>query len=181
MLKLVIGAVVGVGLGAWMGSTRRCETGACPLTSNPYLGAVYGGLMGLMIASTLSAPSAVSNARQNNGESNMAATTTSNILEISTREAFQAQVLQSGKPVLVDLWATWCAPCRAQLPIVEQVAQSAGDHARVVKINVDEAEELAAQLRVSSIPTLLVFKDGREQHRMVGVQSAQTLLRALGI
>jgi thioredoxin 1 len=111
----------------------------------------------------------------------MATTTNSPLLQVATPEDFNKVVLESELPVLVDLWAPWCAPCRAQLPIIEQIANQAGDKARVVKINVDEAPEIAQHLHVSSIPTLLLFKNGQLVKRFVGVQSAATVVSALGI
>jgi len=111
----------------------------------------------------------------------MAATTSSLVTEIKNNDEFKQQVLNAPVPVLVDLWASWCGPCRAQMPIVEQVADKAGDKARVVKVNVDEASDIAESLGVSSIPTLVVFKGGKEEKRFVGVQSADTLSRALGL
>ncbi len=111
----------------------------------------------------------------------MAATTSTLVAAIKNNDEFKQQVLNATVPTLVDLWATWCAPCRAQMPIVEQVAEKAGVKARVVKVNVDEAADIAESLGVSSIPTLVVFKGGKEEKRFVGVQSADTLSRALGL
>lgn len=85
----------------------------------------------------------------------------------------------NNRPVLVDFWAPWCGPCKAQGPIVDQVAQDAGDNAHVTKLNIDDAEELAESLRIRSIPTLIVFRHGREAARFTGLQSARTLSAAL--
>ena len=81
-----------------------------------------------------------------------------------------------GSPMLVDFWAPWCAPCRMQLPIVEKMAEE-GYH--VGKVNIDEQMGLAGRFGVMSIPTLIVFKDGKEQQRFVGVQSRQVLEDAI--
>ena len=90
-----------------------------------------------------------------------------------TDDTFEAQVLKSELPVLVDLWAPWCGPCRAVTPLIEQLAQDNAGKLRVCKVNVDESPETAAKLGVSAIPTVVVYKDGEEQQelRMVGVQS----------
>lgn len=84
-----------------------------------------------------------------------------------TSENFDQEVLQSKKPVLLDLWASWCGPCKMLSPIVDQVAAE-NDDIKVGKVNVDEEEELAAKFGVTAIPTLLVFKDGKLVNQSVG-------------
>lgn len=94
-------------------------------------------------------------------------------------ETFEAEVLQSDVPVLVDFWAPWCAPCQMVAPIVEKVAEGFAGRARVVKVNVDDAPELANQYGIRGIPSLLVFKDGDVVSRMVGVQPESAIASAL--
>lgn len=84
-----------------------------------------------------------------------------------TSENFDQEVLKSDKPVLLDLWATWCGPCKMLSPIVDQVAAE-NDDIKVGKVNVDEQEEIAAKFGVTAIPTLLVFKDGKLVNQSVG-------------
>ena len=88
---------------------------------------------------------------------------------------FQHEVLQSDKPVLLDFWAAWCGPCRAVVPIVEEIARERGD-IKVGKVNVDEQPELARQFRVMSIPTLMVFRNGDLVRREVGGRSKADIL-----
>lgn len=95
-----------------------------------------------------------------------------------TKENFDQMVLQSAKPVLVDFWAPWCGPCRMVSPIVDEIAGERDDIA-VGKVNVDEQPELSAQFGVMSIPTLLVFKNGRLANQAVGAMPKDALLALL--
>lgn len=94
---------------------------------------------------------------------------------------FEQEVLSADKPVLVDFWATWCAPCRMLGPVVEEVAEETEGRAIVGKLNVDEEMELARKYRVASIPTLIVFENGQEVRRSVGVIDKEDILELLGL
>jgi len=83
-------------------------------------------------------------------------------------KSFQADVLQSKEPVLVDFWAEWCGPCRAVAPVLEEVAGELKGKLKVVKLNVDENPETAAKYGIQSIPTLMIFKNGEMASRQIG-------------
>lgn len=95
-----------------------------------------------------------------------------------TNENFEAEVLKSDKPVLLDFWAEWCGPCRMVGPILEQIAEERSD-IKVGKINVDEQTELSGKFQVMSIPTLVVVKDGQIVNKSVGAQPKPELLKLL--
>lgn len=92
---------------------------------------------------------------------------------------FSEQVEKSEIPVLVDMWAEWCGPCRFLSPVVEQIAREMAGRLRVAKLNVDENPATASRFDIQGIPALLVFKDGREVERIVGAQPKAAILQRL--
>ena len=90
-----------------------------------------------------------------------------------TDENFTAEVLESDVPVLVDFWAVWCGPCRMVAPIVEEVATEYAGRAKVAKLDVDTAQKTAGQFGIRSIPTLLIFKDGKVADQLIGAVPKQ--------
>jgi len=91
-------------------------------------------------------------------------------------ENFKEEVLNSEKPVLVDFYADWCGPCNAMAPVIEELAKELERKAKVGKINVDENSDIAVEYNVMSIPTLIIFKNGKEEKRLVGLRDKEELL-----
>jgi thioredoxin 1 len=89
--------------------------------------------------------------------------------------SFESDVLQSGKPVLVDFWAEWCGPCKAIAPLLDEVAQSHADKLQIAKMNVDENRDVPAKFGIRGIPTLMLFKDGQLAATKVGALSKSQL------
>lgn len=96
-----------------------------------------------------------------------------------TTENFPTEVIESEKPVLVDVWATWCGPCRVVNPIVEETAANFAGRATVGKLNIDQYGEIASRYGVQAIPTLLFFQDGAIVDRVVGVVGAKAIAQKL--
>ena len=101
------------------------------------------------------------------------------MLKIISEDKFSEEVLQNPRPVLVDFFATWCGPCKMMHPILEDVKTKVGDSATLIKIDVEQAEELAMQYRIQAVPTLMIFKNGEMVWRGAGVQDAATLTATL--
>jgi len=101
-----------------------------------------------------------------------------NVLEV-TDQNFEDEVLKSEKPVLVDFWAEWCAPCRMLAPTVDQIAEEFSGQAKVVKLDVDSNAETSSKYNIKGIPTLLLFKGGEIQDQIVGAASKDNIARMI--
>ena len=96
-----------------------------------------------------------------------------------TTENFEKEVLQSAQPVLLDFWATWCGPCMMLAPTIAEIAEEYAGRVKVGKVNVDEQPELANEYGITSIPTLLLFKDGKVADQSVGYRPKEQITRML--
>lgn len=94
---------------------------------------------------------------------------------------FEAEVLKSDVPVLVDFTATWCGPCKALAPIIDKVADEFGDKVKVGKVDIDDAAAIATKYGIRSVPTVLIFKNGEEKGRNVGLTTRDKLVGLLGV
>ena len=102
-----------------------------------------------------------------------------NKIEVLTKNNFDEIVTNSDKPVLVDFWASWCGPCRAVAPVMEELSAEYGDKVVIGKVNVDEEGDLSAKFRIMSIPTIMLFKEGQIVDKVVGARSKNEFAQML--
>jgi thioredoxin 1 len=98
-----------------------------------------------------------------------------------TTSTFESEVLESEQPVLVDFWAEWCTPCHMVSPLLDEIAAEHAGELRLVKVNIDEEVELARRYGIQSIPTIVLFRDGKPAAAAIGAQPKRALERALGL
>jgi thioredoxin 1 len=98
-----------------------------------------------------------------------------------TTETFETEVLKSDKPVIVDFWAEWCGPCHAVAPVLDKIADERGEELRLVKVNVDENQDLMIRYGIQSIPTIILFRDGEPAAAVIGAQPKGAIERGLGL
>lgn len=164
LVQIVIGLLIGGSLGALLGYFGKCSTGTCPLTANPYRGALIGAIIGGMLAFS----GASSRPNDEGNEPGHAAVT------VEDEADFNRLVLQADRPVLVDFYSNSCPPCRRLAPIVETLAEDYSGRALVYKVNVDHTPALAQRYGIRGIPAVLFFNGGEEEHRLVGLEARDT-------
>lgn len=102
-------------------------------------------------------------------------------MQAISENQFDAEVVQAVIPVLVDFFTPWCGPCKRFAPVIEDLATEAGGRFKVVKVDAEQEPALADRFQINSVPTLLIFQDGEATKRLLGVQSRETILAALGV
>ncbi len=165
LIKMLAGLLIGAGVGAVVGYWGQCSTGACPLTANPFRGAIYGAVLGGIIA-TMAGKSegfVKEKTRTNLTES------TKMQINIGSDAAFE-KIMQPKGVYLLDFYAEWCSPCKMLEPVIEAVAKKYEGKATVCKVDVMQLPNKAAEFKIEGIPTVVIIKDGREVERLVGMR-----------
>ena len=155
--KILLGVLIGGAIGAGLGYFGKCSSGTCPLTANPYRGAIYGAVMGALLVSMFS------RVPKETKES-------SNIIHINSKADFKTYVLDARGVCLVDLFSNRCSPCRVLAPTISSLADKYTGRVTVCKVDVDAVPAVAQRYGVRAIPTVLIIKNGKEVKRLVGLR-----------
>lgn len=166
MLKVILILLAGAGIGALMGYFGKCADGTCPLTANPYRGALWG----LFLSGIIAYPMLMNVLRKPVPESE-------NVIHVKNVEEFNSTIAKG--ICLVDFYADWCGPCRSLAPTINKLADTFKGEVKVIKINVDDFPELAGTYKASSIPNVVILKDGVEVKRVIGARGFDVYADAL--
>lgn len=162
-MALILTLLIGAGLGAVLGYYGKCTTGTCPLTANPWRGAIYGMVLAFLFHSALG--------RDREGS---AAAPTVNVKPV-TQTQFDSEIGQSNLPVVVDFYASWCGPCKSLSPVLDELAGPLTNRIAFLKVDVDQSPELAQRYRIEGVPTLLFLRAGKELDRQIGLTTKEAL------
>jgi thioredoxin len=165
MLPLILSLAVGAALGAALGYFGQCSSGTCPLTATWWRGALFGSLFGLLFH--FSSGRDIASARVLNDPDGP--------VQALAEDQFEAAVLQSDVPVIVDFYATWCGPCKRLAPTLVKLAGEFDGRLKFVKVDVDRAQALAARYEIRGVPTLLGFRAGKPALSLVGLLDEKAL------
>ncbi|UCG59720.1 MAG: thioredoxin fold domain-containing protein [Phycisphaerales bacterium] len=172
IIRVLLGVLIGGVAGAVLGHFGKCSTGACPLTANPYRGAVYGAAMAILFV-MVSAGGRTEERKVHEPQEKLtghSAEAKQTVIEIETESDFQSRVVEGEGVFLVDFFSYECPPCRALLPVLSNLGEKYAGKVTVCKVDVQETPELAREYGVQAIPVVLIIKGGEEITRMVGLR-----------
>jgi len=158
VVRILLGVLIGGAIGALLGYFGKCSSGTCPLTANPYRGAIYGAVMGALLTSAFSRTP-----KEKEGSSN--------IVHIESQADFKTNVLDAPGICLVDLFSNRCPPCRVLAPIISSLADKYVRRVTVCKVNADRVPAIAQRYGVRAIPTVLIISNSKEVKRLVGLRT----------
>ncbi len=164
-LKVLIGGIMGLVAGGVLGHFGKCSSGACPLTANPFRGAIVGAFIGVLIVLAWS-------------ERRPAENTKDNVPHIATVAEFDEKVLKSPRPVLVDFYSEGCSPCRRLAPTISKLKDEYEGKANVFKVNVREVAELVNRYGIGGVPTVMLFNKD-EILKWIGPKDESTYRKAI--
>jgi thioredoxin 1 len=156
--KMLLGVAIGGLIGSVLGYFGKCSSGSCPLTANPYRGAIYGAVMGALLVLVFS-------------QTTKKAEESFDVIHIKSDTVFKTRVLDASGIYFVDLFSDRCPPCRALAPTISSLAGKYGGRVTMCKVDVDRAPAVARRYSVRAIPTVLIIKNGKEVKRIVGLRS----------
>jgi len=167
IIKVIIGVIIGGCLGAVMGHYGQCSSGACPLTANPFRGAIYGGVMGALFSFSFAGVAKPALGVAGDG---IEAGAVSAVIHVNSAAEFERHVVNATLPCLADFYSDNCGPCRMLAPTIEKLAVKYQGSAVVCKVSLDAASGLAQPYGIRGIPAVLFFRDGKEVKRVVGLR-----------
>ncbi len=197
VVRILLGVLIGGAIGAVLGYFGKCSSGSCPLTANPYRGAVYGAVMGTLLTSVFW-PKSQKNPRSSNvvhvnSESDLNARVLkengSGLMESLTKDSFLQKVFNyeqnkewkfEGKlPCIIDFYADWCGPCKMVEPILKELAQEYQGKLNIYRVDTQAQRELAAAFGIQSIPSMLFVPLNDKPQMAIGALPKKTLKKAI--
>ena len=155
--KILLGVLIGGIFGAMLGYFGKCYSGRCPLTANPYRGAIYGAVIGTLFA--LSFLPKITQTKESQ-----------NVVKITNKADFKTHVLDAAGICLVDFYSNSCGPCRVLAPTISSLADKYIGKVTVCKVDISQASMVAQNYGVRAIPTVLIINNGKERNRLVGLR-----------
>ncbi len=179
IIRYGVGILLGGTLGYIYFSTIGCQSGGCIITSDPIVTILYFGVLGGFFASLFKKKKQDAGSPDGDSGGNRSGsdkrTKKNPVVEVNTAN-FKEEVLDYKGIVIVDFWASWCAPCRMLSPLIKEIAKENLDRVKVAALNTEENQQLAGQFGIQSIPTVMYFKNGERVENLVGIQDKNSYM-----